>query len=156
MADGGVQLSITFQNIDQLQKLFTEAPTIALTEFGKALDNVSQRVLTEAIANAPQGKTGALKASITRSGNAQSGYNISVGASYGIYVDLGTKPHTIVPKNGSFLAFQSGGGWVFTKRVNHPGTRATHFFTDAITSGQNIAESEMTSAIERIISQITV
>ena len=45
------------------------------------------------------------------------------------FADKGTNPHTIVPRNTSFLRFQPKGqtGFVFAKRVNHPGTAAKPF-----------------------------
>lgn len=39
------------------------------------------------------------------------------------YLESGTKAHTIRPKSKSVLRFQSGGGLVFAKKVNHPGTK---------------------------------
>lgn len=61
------------------------------------------------------------------------------------YVDEGTAPHPILPKAGRVLRFRGGysaktspgqlgsggggasGGVVFTRRVNHPGTKARDF-----------------------------
>lgn len=45
----------------------------------------------------------------------------------------GTKPHEIVPRNGRFLVFYwpKIGRVVFLKRVNHPGTKANRYLTDA-------------------------
>ncbi len=37
---------------------------------------------------------------------------------------FGTRPYTITPKNKKFLRFQTTGGTVFTKEVNHPGLPA--------------------------------
>jgi hypothetical protein len=44
----------------------------------------------------------------------------------------GSKPHTIVPRRAKALAFYSSraGGMIFTKRVNHPGTKPSRFLTD--------------------------
>lgn len=39
------------------------------------------------------------------------------------YQDEGTRPHPIVPRNAKVLRFPAGGGIVYTKRVNHPGTK---------------------------------
>lgn len=46
-------------------------------------------------------------------------------ADYAAYVELGTKPHIIVPRNAQALAFRPsrGGQVIFAKRVRHPGTR---------------------------------
>lgn len=45
------------------------------------------------------------------------------------YVEDGTKPHVIRPKNRKALRFAGdGGGFVFAREVNHPGTEAQPFF----------------------------
>lgn len=43
-----------------------------------------------------------------------------------IYNDQGTRPHLITPKRRTFLKFDVGGSTVFTKKVNHPGTKAQY------------------------------
>jgi hypothetical protein len=57
-------------------------------------------------------------------------------ANYAAFVELGTRPHTIVPRQRKALRFAAGGNAtlsgrpragssvIFTKRVRHPGTRA--------------------------------
>jgi hypothetical protein len=66
-------------------------------------------------------RTGALAGSIVK--------EVSVGeariralAPYDIFVQLGTRPHTIKPVRASCLAFVSQGRLVFTMLVHHPGT----------------------------------
>lgn len=44
-------------------------------------------------------------------------------ASHSAPVEYGTAPHIITPKNAKVLAFKVGGKQVFTKKVNHPGTK---------------------------------
>lgn len=56
---------------------------------------------------------------------------------YGLYVEEGTKPHRIEPKRKKFLRFAPGGqylpgGRVFSRGVNHPGTRAYKFMSNAL------------------------
>lgn len=44
-------------------------------------------------------------------------------ADYGDDVEYGTQPHVIRPRDpGGVLAFPGGGGTVFARSVNHPGT----------------------------------
>lgn len=45
------------------------------------------------------------------------------GAFYGQFVREGTKPHVILPRKGKYLRFEIGGRVVYTKRVNHPGSK---------------------------------
>lgn len=42
------------------------------------------------------------------------------------YLEWGTRAHVIRPKSGKFLKFfsKTSGKWVWTKRVDHPGTKA--------------------------------
>lgn len=56
----------------------------------------------------------------------------SFGVPYAKFVAEGTKPHTIEPKKASVLAFTVNGTKVFAKKVNHPGTKANPFMSDAI------------------------
>lgn len=50
---------------------------------------------------------------------------------YGLYVEMGTDPHDIRPKqSGGVLAFQVAGETVFARSVRHPGTAPVKFFTD--------------------------
>lgn len=44
------------------------------------------------------------------------------------YVDEGTPPHLIRPRSARVLRFEADGGVVFARRVQHPGTRPTHWF----------------------------
>jgi hypothetical protein len=48
-----------------------------------------------------------------------------------IFVEEDTKPHAIKPKKGKFLAFKINGRTIFTKRVDHPGTKGKHSFAKA-------------------------
>lgn len=53
-------------------------------------------------------------------------------APYGGYVEFGTKAHEIRPKNpGGVLVFKMNGTTVYTKKVNHPGTRAQPYVRPA-------------------------
>lgn len=46
------------------------------------------------------------------------------GSIIGLYMEKGTAPHVIRPKNKKALRFTSGGSTIFAKRVNHPGIKA--------------------------------
>lgn len=53
-------------------------------------------------------------------------------APYAWDVEYGTKPHVIEAKPGKVLKFQAGGKTVYTRRVNHPGTRAQPYVRPVI------------------------
>lgn len=160
-----MELRITLSGAKELQKTFLRAPGIAQVEFRKSLDVIATTVQAAAIKAAPRnkGKTGTgekgyganLAQSIKKMNYGQTGFVVIVNSEYGVYVDQGTKPHIITPKNKRFLAFQTrDGGWVRTQRVNHPGQKATYFFTNAVKDGDSIADAEMSRAMERVISSL--
>lgn len=82
-------------------------------------------------------KAGALRDSFTYRSQAAAGsltLTFRSSVPYVRYVMDGTRPHTIVPRNGRVLHFRTAaGGSLFATRVNHPGTRANHFVSRAIT-----------------------
>lgn len=69
--------------------------------------------------------TGELKNSITYSVNGDIiEFNM---AEHGLFVEFGTKPHIILPKEKKALKWKSGGSTVFATRVQHPGTKPQPF-----------------------------
>lgn len=54
------------------------------------------------------------------------------GKLYPLYVEFGTKAHTIRPKNGEWLRWADRTGVHFAKVVHHPGTRAQPFIRPAL------------------------
>ena len=49
-------------------------------------------------------------------------------AKHSIFMEEGTKKHTIRAKNKPFLVFQINGQWIKVKKVKHPGTSAVPAF----------------------------
>ncbi len=59
-------------------------------------------------------------------------YAIRIKALYWRYVQFKTRAHVIRAKNVKALRFKWKGGFVFFKKVNHPGTEANPFLDRAI------------------------
>lgn len=82
------------------------------------------------------GKPGQFRASITQRTTKRSGsllIEFGSPAAYTPYIVDGTRPHTIVPRSARVLHFRTAGGdEVFTRRVNHPGTRPNDFVRRAV------------------------
>lgn len=152
-----MQVTMTIENADALLATFRRAPGIASKEFLASLEKVAAKVVSEAQHASPVGKYpggGNLRQSIRYTRYGATGFVVWVNAQYGVYVDQGTKPHLILPRRKPFLAFQKDGRWIFTKRVNHPGTRAQPFFTNAVKTGETYANTELAAAMDRVLSQI--
>lgn len=60
-------------------------------------------------------------------------FQVRYPADYASYTDTGTRPHVIRPRNARVLRFTVGSTTVFTRKVNHPGTRGTRWFADTFT-----------------------
>jgi len=58
-------------------------------------------------------------------------------APYFSYLEHGTQPHDIYPKNKQALKFSINGKNVFAKRIRHPGTRAYQPFNLSVIENKN-------------------
>ncbi len=57
---------------------------------------------------------------------------VAAGAAYGLFVEKGTRPHTIKPRYRRMLRWPAEGGFVFARKVRHPGTEPRHFLANAL------------------------
>ncbi len=109
----------------------------------KALPDIARRMQNELVLTAPV-DTGRLKNSIKVK---VTGNGIVIWmVDYGLYVEFGTPPHLIKPKNKKALKFKKGkkGKAIFAKEVKHPGTRPNPFIRNAIQNKlQNIIIEEI-------------
>lgn len=90
----------------------------------------------------PNKKTGVTMASIAPRHVSERGAEVKAGGA-AIFLEKGTRPHVIVPRNKKVLRFapagsrrlsgapRKGAKMIFTKRVNHPGTKAYPFLGPA-------------------------
>lgn len=80
--------------------------------------------------------TGRLRASIqgelTRSWTLRPRFTVGSNVEYAAYVNDGTRPHIIRPRNARALRFMVGGQVVYARVVHHPGTRANPFLDRAL------------------------
>lgn len=67
-----------------------------------------------------------------------------------IYLHQGTKPHNIMPRNKRVLRWADGGGFVFARRVKHPGTKKDPFIFDAA----DAQEAAIVSRFDKIIASL--
>ena len=105
-------------------------------------------------------RTGALTDSITgrvTSSGARSATGVfEATAPHAIFVDGGTKPHVIRPKNGKYLVFPgSGGETVFAREVNHPGTKPDGFFERGAEAAERVLEAAVDEGLTRIETVMT-
>ena len=101
-----------------LSKVASDMPKLAKTMLKKAVGYAKGRAeeLTPV-------RTGLMRQSWYATGQGDLKSKLSNRAPYFLYFIEGTSPHQIRPRYASVLRFQSGSGVVFTKLVNHPGTK---------------------------------
>ncbi|WP_333873065.1 HK97 gp10 family phage protein [Methylobacter sp.] len=75
-------------------------------------------------------RNGQLEQSIGWHPNGNGSATVYVNADYAMYVEDGTQPHVIRPKDRKALRFPVGGGagFGFARVINHPGSKAHPFF----------------------------
>lgn len=76
---------------------------------------------------------------------------INSNTKYRWYVQTGTPPHEIRPKNAQALHFTVGGEDVFCKFVNHPGTEANPYITRALEA----TERRIPMIAEKVVKEAT-
>lgn len=148
-------VSIKIEGLDALTAKFAKFPKLAKTYIGQALDDTGKVLIRYSqqatLATLPQ-KTGNLRSAFKWETNGMSGqlYVDPTVAPYAIFVNEGTRPHEIRPRNAKMLAFnwtkgsyyskpEGGGKWqykgkqdlglFFAKVVHHPGTKARPFMS---------------------------
>lgn len=81
-------------------------------------------VLAAEAAAAPV-KTGATRRGVRRTPTRRLGNRLTATTEnttpQGEYVERGTRPHVILPRNGKYLRFRIGGRTIYARKVNHPG-----------------------------------
>lgn len=102
----------------------------------RRMRSIIRQVAADARTNAPV-DTGRLAQAIkedpiTSDGPFRVTGSVTSHAPYSVFVHEGTRPHVIRPRNASALRFKAGGETVFASSVNHPGTRARPFLTNAV------------------------
>lgn len=100
---------------------------VAFKPMGKdwATDTASQSNRT-----APRGATGRLSRSHKVKSATQTKATV-VAIFYGLFVNRGTRAHTIAAKNAPSLVFQAGGRTIFAKAVRHRGIKGTRYVDKA-------------------------
>ena len=96
-------------------------------------------------------KTGALQRSVLTQVDYPHG-KVSANEKYAEYVEKGTRPHTITPKNKKALFWK--GALNPYKSVHHPGTKAKPFFKPGVEASIQYVQEQFTKVMEIVISQM--
>lgn len=101
-----------------------------------------------------QPRTGALQAAtkfrVVRLGSGRL-LKLTNTKAYAAPIDLGARPHVILPKRARFLVFRGrDGGLVFARKVNHPGNRPYKFLYRAHSAAGRVFYRNLQSRMAEI------
>ena len=109
-------------------------------ELDKAIGRIALQVQKEIKVNCPV-QTGRLRNSIVVTKNTEGEWVVGTNLDYAEYVELGVRPHTIVPKNKKALFWEGAKHPV--KKVEHPGFEGKFMFLSASKKVPSIAKKEL-------------
>lgn len=113
-----------YSNLDTIIPLLSKDLSLGQNAFSKIAND-----LKEVVKKKTPVKTGTLRDSI----QSLSTPNLATVWSdlfYAPFVNFGTKPHDITPKNAQSLSWLSGSSQIFAKSVSYPGSKAYPFLLD--------------------------
>jgi hypothetical protein len=96
-------------------------------------------------------RTGNLQRSITWYMNTDTSARIIAQADYAKYVEFGAKPHAILPKRRKALKIPTPDGYIFRKKVSHPGSKPYPFFFANLQDRAKKVAIEFMKALEGVI-----
>lgn len=96
-------------------------------------------------------RTGNLQRSITWYMPSENSAHIIAQADYAKYVEFGTKPHAILPKQRRALKIPTPDGYIFRKKVSHPGSKPYPFFFANLQDRARRVAIEFMKALEGVI-----
>lgn len=149
-------ITVEIPQMAQFQTLLKKSPEIVKKELKKGVKDSALIIWAKSAQEAPR-KTGKLKMSIKPFFKrlTQLEARIAPTVDYAIYVHEGTRAHEIRPKNAKVLAFKIGGRMVFTKKVNHPGTKPNRFMKRGLEKSRAKLNYVFQLTLERITKQLT-
>jgi HK97 gp10 family phage protein len=140
-------LSIQIDGLDDFINDVKKAHANSQPLVRAALQNSATKIQHNVRGHAPH-KTGALQRSVLTTVNYPSA-KVTVEESYGRYVEDGTRPHLITPKNKKALFWK--GALNPYKSVKHPGTKANPFFQIGVEESILYVQEQFVKVSEKLI-----
>jgi len=158
--------SIRIEGLKELQRRISPSQFKAVLERGLKAGAIH---LEGGVRKDTPVRTGRLRASIAHKGGGLR-YEIGTNVKYARYVEEGTKPHEITPRNKKALAWpgggqtaaglgrgpqgtaKGGGALIVRKRVQHPGTKGRHMFEQTTTKERSAVERIVKAQLDRALS----
>jgi len=145
-----MSLSVTIDGLEEFDRSLREAGASIRPLVNGALFNSTREIQRNVRQNASH-KTGAMQQHVLTSVDYPEG-NVVVDVPYGIFVEEGTRPHTIEPVNKKALFWK--GALNPYKSVQHPGTKAKPFFEPGVRESVGYIMNQFARVTEILISKM--
>jgi len=129
-----VQLHFDVEGLDDLLEFLETMDEEAEVSIRSATKKIAEEIHSEILEEmrTKHDRTGETRETIIVRKISDDEYSVESDSKVVKFLELGTKPHRIIPRNRSVLRFEAGTGEiVFTPFVDHPGTPAYHIFRRA-------------------------
>ena len=141
-----MELTIQIPDLPAFLSDVNAANAQAQTLANSAIQNSVNYIQQKARDRAPH-KTGALQRSIMAFTEYPEG-RVTVQERYGVYIELGTRAHVILPTAKKALYWK--GAMHPVRKVNHPGTPARPFFQPAVDESRDYVDKQFQQVIQII------
>lgn len=149
--------SMKINGLDSLVKNTKDVSSGMQSMFRQAMVKATTKVQNEAKAVKAgrfKNQTGTLRRSIQKQVTSPYRGIVYTDEKYGEYVEFGTRPRTIYPKNKKFLAFKINGKMVFAKKVNHKGSKPYPFMRPAFEGTKDDVEQIYADMAKTIVKEL--
>jgi len=124
-----IDASATLRALKTIERRILDVPRVALQQVVRVAHQVAKETTLF------KERTGKLRASIAIIDRGAFTKRLIARAPHARFINEGTKPHVILPKNGPFLVFRIGNRIIRARKVNHPGTAKRPFMDNAAAAG---------------------
>ena len=146
-----MEFSVQIQGLPELTAKLAQAPQIAAPILQRALSSSGAILAKHTVEGVVPWRSGFLAQ--TFKAELSSGMlTWSPTASYAPFVEFGTAPHVILPKEKKALYWPGAAHPV--AKVNHPGTKANQFMERIVAASQDEIDAQFGSALSEITAAI--
>lgn len=152
-----MELSMSLLGFERLQRAFERAPDFVGRELTAWITAQGLHLTGEIQKRTPK-DTGLLQKSIIphveHTGRLGVASIIGTPLNYALPVELGSKPHDILPKNGKALHFMMRGIPVFAKKVHHPGSKGAFMFKKSFEANIAQIQDDFYRFVDHVIAKV--
>lgn len=151
------QFNVQIKGLDELIKNANKVSKGASNKLKSIMIDNTTHIQNEAKAIKAgrfKNQTGNLRRSIYRRVYSANKGIVATDEKYGEYVEFGTRPHVIRPRNKKMLAFKVNGKMVFARSVRHKGSKPYPYMQPAFEDGKDYVEKNYEKYISEVVKEL--